>query len=68
MQLIDDAINYYKANRKSFIEQYNGKYLVIRGRKLLGVYKTHTEAFDTTIKDHEVGTFIIEHPIALKSV
>jgi len=34
--------------------------------QIIGIYKSHTEAFEKTIREHEKGTFIIEHPMELK--
>ena len=58
----DTEIAYYKANRKDFVTQYENKFLVIKGEALIGVYDTRSQAHDTTLLSHAVGTFIIERP------
>lgn len=65
MDVIAEEIAYYKANRKDFIEQYAGKHLVIKGRTVIGVYSSNSAAVEDTMKLHETGTFIIEHPVNL---
>lgn len=67
MDAIQQDIDYYKANRQQFLEQYDGKFLVIKGKQLIGIYTTRTQAYNTTVAQHEEGTFIIEHPILLKT-
>jgi|GEM_PF-2764201 len=60
-------IEYYKSNRKEFLQQYNGKYLLIKGQQVIGVFNSNTEAQAEGASLHEVGTFIIEHPVLLKA-
>lgn len=64
--MLDTEINYYKENKKEFISLYAGKFLVIKGAALIGVYDTRSRAFDEAVKLHVAGSFIIEHPIDLK--
>ncbi|RYD56849.1 MAG: hypothetical protein EOP56_10680 [Sphingobacteriales bacterium] len=64
--MITEEIDYYKANREEFITLYNGKHLVIKDKQIIGVYNTNSQAYDETIKSHQVGTFIIERPFNLK--
>lgn len=65
MDVIADEIAYYKSNRKEFIEQYAGKHLVIKGKAVIGVYSSNSAALEDTMKQHQAGTFIIEHPVDL---
>jgi hypothetical protein len=65
MDIIQESINYYKANRLDFITQYNKQHLVIKGAEIIGIYKSNSEAIEETTKLHAIGTFIIEHPVAL---
>lgn len=67
MNSIDDEIHFYKTHRVEFIKQYSGKYLAIKGMSIIGIYCTHSEAQEETLKFHEKGTFIIEHPIDLSA-
>lgn len=66
MDMIAEEIDYYKANRKDFIEQYEGKFLVIKGKAVAGIYNSRTEAQEQARRQHEAGTYIIEHPLLLK--
>ena len=66
MDAIDQEISYYKKHKEEFIILHAGKHLAIKGMKIIGIYKTNTEAYERTIVDHEKGTFIIEHPVDIK--
>lgn len=65
MDTIQQEIDYYKANRQLFLDTYNGKFLVIKGQQIIGVYTSRTKAYNDTVVLHKEGTFIIEHPIVL---
>jgi hypothetical protein len=58
----DTEIAFYKANRKDFVQQYENKFLVIKGEALVGVYDTRSQASDDALKNHAAGSFIIERP------
>ncbi|MBW7913804.1 MAG: hypothetical protein H3C54_08960 [Taibaiella sp.] len=65
MDNIENEINYYKANRLEFIQQYEGKYLAIKGMEVIGVYGSATEAVEETGKLYSRDSYIIEHPLDL---
>ncbi|PGH37671.1 MAG: hypothetical protein CRN43_19770, partial [Candidatus Nephrothrix sp. EaCA] len=44
----------------SLVEKYNGKYLVIKGEKVIGIYDTAVDAYFETEKIHALGTFLIQ--------
>jgi hypothetical protein len=60
--MLDKEIRYYKEQRNKLIDLYDGKYIVIKTAKVIGVYDTHIDAYNETIKGHDVGTFIIKNP------
>ena len=64
--MITDEISYYKENKTEFTSLYDGKFLVIKGKEVIGVYKTRSQANDEALKLHPIGSFIIEHPLTLK--
>ncbi|MCK5036164.1 MAG: hypothetical protein KAS73_09755 [Candidatus Sabulitectum sp.] len=51
---------YYLKEQDNLVKRYNGKYIVIKGREVLGAYDSETEAIRTTMKDHELGTFMVQ--------
>ena len=59
MQIKD--YEYFTDNLKSFIQQYNEKYLVIKGQSIIGVYDSFDSAYRVTAITEQLGTFIIQH-------
>lgn len=59
--MLEREVYYYEKNKRKFKELYNGKYIVIKNKAIIGIYDTHSEAYHNTITDNEVGTFIIKH-------
>lgn len=66
MDIIDEEIAWYKANRIDFIEQYENKHLIIKGQQVIGIYNSNTEAKEASAM-LETGTYIIEHPVNLNA-
>ena len=63
MDAIQEEIDYYKSRRVELISEYPGKYLVIKGMQVAGIYETRTQATEEAGRLYETGTFIIEHPV-----
>jgi hypothetical protein len=57
--MLDREMDYYNANRQKFRKLYENKHIVIVGKKVIGVYDSHVEAYAEIRKTCEVGTFII---------
>ncbi|HZE60921.1 MAG TPA: DUF5678 domain-containing protein [Burkholderiales bacterium] len=51
---------YFLANQKEMVEKYNGKVVVIKDEKVIGVFETEAEAVSKTQKDHKLGTFLVQ--------
>ncbi len=51
---------FYRENHSRLIEKYHNKYIVIKGKKVIGVYNSHAEAYFDTKKSEELGTFLIQ--------
>ena len=51
---------YYSAHQKELAEKYEGKFLAIKGQKVIGVYESDLEAVSKTAQQHEKGTFLIQ--------
>ena len=59
--MLEKEFQYYLANQAKLVEQYNGKFIVIKDQKVIGVYDTQDAAFFETEKVHELGTFLIQY-------
>lgn len=51
---------YYLDHKAEFLAQYEGKYIVIKHNKVLGVYDSDLHAIQETTKKEELGTFIVQ--------
>lgn len=58
--MLDKEFQYYIDNQKELVEKYKDKYLVIKDLSVIGVYNTEIEAYSETVKQHELGTFLIQ--------
>jgi hypothetical protein len=51
---------YFVENMIELNKTYGQKFVAVKNRGILGVYKTFQEALDTTLKTEELGTFLIQ--------
>ncbi len=51
---------YYLENQEDFVQKYRGKFVVIKGREVIGVYEDEIEAISKAREHHEVGTFLVQ--------
>ena len=59
--MLEKEFQYYLNNQASLVKQYAGKFLVIKDEKIIGVYNSHAEAYNSTIQTEKLGTFLIQH-------
>ena len=57
---LQKELEYFKANQNELVQKHRGKFLVINGQKLQGVYDTEIEAYTEAKKKFELGTFLIQ--------
>lgn len=57
---LKQEFDYYLQNQQELVEQYNGRYVVIKDRKVIGNYDSELKAIEETKKDHKVGTFLVQ--------
>ncbi len=53
--------DYYLEHQDEIVEQYNGKFVVIKGCAVIGAYDDELEAVEVTQKEHKPGTFLVQH-------
>lgn len=51
---------YYVDHQKEMVEQYNGKVIVIKDQKIIGVFETEAQALSEAQKLHKLGTFLVQ--------
>ncbi len=58
--MLEREFKYYLANQKQLVEKYLGKYLVIIGEEVVGVFDTFESALEESQKKFELGKFLIQ--------
>lgn len=54
------AFEFYLANQDSMVQQYSGKFIVIKDDEVIGVYDSDLEAVTEAQKVHPLGTFLVQ--------
>lgn len=58
--MLKDEFQYYLDHQSELVEKYNGKFLVIKDKKVIGVYDNQEKAYFESKKEHRLGTFLIQ--------
>ncbi|MEY3416035.1 MAG: hypothetical protein RL060_146 [Bacteroidota bacterium] len=59
--MLDIEFKFYLDNQAKLVEKYNDKFIVIKGTKVIGIYDSHSEAYNESLKKEKLGTFLIQH-------
>ena len=51
---------FFEQNQDRLVAEHSGKYVVISGEDVVGVYDSEIEAYTEAQKTHALGTFIIQ--------
>lgn len=52
--------NYFKKHLRELNRRYGNKFIVLKDCRVIGAYDTFDDAYKTTIKSEQLGTFIIQ--------
>jgi hypothetical protein len=58
--MLEKEFKYYLDNQEKLVKEYLGKFLVIKDSSIVGVYDSELDAYQTSVKDYELGTFLIQ--------
>ena len=58
--MLEKEFKYYLDHQIELVEKFNGKFLVIKGEEVIGVYDAEDTAYFETLKIHAAGTFLIQ--------
>lgn len=58
--MLQKEFKYYLACRDKFVKEHEGKVLVIKGRRLIGIYEDELTAIKKTLPHHALGTFLVQ--------
>jgi len=57
---LEKEFKYFIENKDNLVKKYNGRYIVIKDRKVIGDYDSEVEAIQKTSKDESLGTFLVQ--------
>ncbi len=58
--MLDKEFKFYKDNQEQLVSEYDGKYIVVVGTEVVGVYNTQLEAYFGAKDKYELGSFLIQ--------
>ncbi len=58
--MLEKEFKYYIDNQAELVKNYNGKFLVIVGDNLIGIYDDKISAYEKSKEKYELGTFLIQ--------
>ena len=61
--MLDTEFKYYVEHQTELLDKYSGKFIVIKGEKVIGDYDSQMDAYNETLKTEKLGTFLIQHCI-----
>jgi len=57
---LEKEFKYYLDNQEGLVKKYNGKVIVIKKQKVIGVYDSEITAIQETSKNESLGTFLVQ--------
>lgn len=57
---LEDEFKFFLKNQGELVQKYNGKFVVIKGGKVLGAYDGELQAVEETSKSEPMGTFLVQ--------
>lgn len=60
MEQLDKEYQFFKDNKESLLAQHEGKFVVIKGEAVIGVFDDMVVAIEETRKKHKLGTFLVQ--------
>ena len=57
---LEKEFEYFLKYQSSLVEKYGGKFIVIKGRKVIGAHNNMREAVSETEQKEEPGTFLVQ--------
>ena len=57
---LDKLFEWYLANQENLVDQYNGKYLVIKDNAVVDAYDSEDDAFFQASEKYGLGNFIVQ--------
>jgi hypothetical protein len=61
MAVLEKELKYFQEHQDELVEEYYGRFIVIKDQEVIGDYGSELEAYEETKEKHEPGTFLIQH-------
>lgn len=58
--MLDKEFQFYLEHQQELASKYNGKFIVIVGDSVVGVYDTNEDAYVNSLKRYKLGEFLIQ--------
>lgn len=58
--MLKEEYSYYLEHQAELLEKYEGKFLVIKNKNIIGVYNNQEDAYNESKKTNELGSFLIQ--------
>ena len=58
--MLEKEFQYFIDNQNELLKKYNGRFIAIVGEQVVGDYDSFDMAIDETLKEHELGTFLVQ--------
>ena len=58
--MLEKEYDYFLNNKDKLFANYHDRVIVIKEEEVIGDYDTKEEAYRETVKEHELGTFLIQ--------
>jgi hypothetical protein len=55
-----EELDFFISNQEDLVRDFQGKFLVLKGSKVIGVYPDPLSAYIETQKVHQIGSFMIQ--------
>jgi hypothetical protein len=60
MNPLEKEFKYYVEHQEELVKKYEGKFVVIKNDKVLGVYDDEIDAIEKTCQKEDLGTFLVK--------
>ncbi len=58
-KVLENEFNFYVEHQEELVKKYDGKVIVLKDNKVIGVFDNDHDAVNEISKTHEIGTFLV---------
>ncbi len=58
--MLQDEFKFYLEHQEALAKEYGENVIVIKGKKVIGVFDSEIEAVKETTPNHELGSFLVQ--------